>query len=284
MRIRFFALSFLATLCGATLAHAAAQPSYYLALGDSLAVGVQPSLNGDVPTNQGYPDDIHAALRPLKPELTLVKLGCPGETTNTMINGGICNYNEGTQLAEAVQFLKTHQVALVTLDIGANDVDGCVNLNANPPTLDMTCVENGFNSVSSNLPLILNTLASAVGKGTAIVAMNYYDPFLAAWELGQAGQSLAEQSVSAATEFNALLQGVYQAFDVPVADVANAYHITDFTPVPVINVPLNVFLTLAWTWMGAPAPLGPDIHPNAVGYAVIANAFVKQITKLLLAG
>jgi lysophospholipase L1-like esterase len=62
-----------------------------------------------------------------------------------------------------------------------------------------------------------------------------------------------------------------------VADVAKAYHISDFTAIPVINLPLNVFLTLSWTWMGAPAPFGPDIHPNAAGYAVIAGAFAEQI-------
>jgi hypothetical protein len=29
--------------------------------------------------------------------------------------------------------------------------------------------------------------------------------------------------------------------------------------------------------MGAPSPFGPDIHPNAVGYAVIAGAFAEKI-------
>ena len=74
-----------------------------------------------------------------------------------------------------------------------------------------------------------------------------------------------------------MLESMYQASGVPVADVAKAFHIDDFTPVPVINVPLNVFLTLTWTWMAAPPPLGPDIHPNAAGYATIAGAFVKTI-------
>jgi lysophospholipase L1-like esterase len=283
MRFRFFSLCALSMLCAVAPAHAAAK-TYYLALGDSLAVGVQPSANGDVPTNQGYADDVYAALHRLKPELTLVKLGCPGETTGTMISGGICAYDQGSQLAEAEKFLATHEVVLVTIDIGANDVDGCVDLNVTPPQLDQGCVNEGGLSVAANLPYILHALRCAAGPGTTIVGMNYYDPFLAAWELGPAGQSLAEQSVTAATEFNALLQTVYQAFDVPVADVAKAYHITDFNPVPVINLPINVFLTLTWTWMGAPPPLGPDIHANAAGYAVIAGAFLEQISKLLLAG
>jgi hypothetical protein len=29
--------------------------------------------------------------------------------------------------------------------------------------------------------------------------------------------------------------------------------------------------------MGAPPPRGPDVHPNALGYAAIAAAFAKVI-------
>lgn len=274
MRTRFLSLTVLVLLCGTTLAHAAAPPTYYLALGDSLAIGLQPSPSGDVATDQGYADDLYAVFRLLKPGLKLEKLGCSGETTTTMIQGGLCNYaGSSSQLAAAVSFLQTHKVALVTLDIGANDVDGCVTLS--PLNIDMTCVQKGILSVSSNLPLILTELREAAGPGTTIVAMNYYDPFLAAWTLGPSGQALADQSLAAATTFNTVLEGVYHAFDIRVANVAKAFHINDFAPVPVINLPINVFLTLTWTWMGAPAPLGPDIHPNAAGYAIIADEFAK---------
>ena|SRR3984957_19848763 len=104
--------------------------------------------------------------------------------------------------------------------------------------------------------------------------MNYYDPFLAAWPLGSNGQALAGESLLAASFF---LESVYQAFNIPVADVAQAFHIYDFALVPNINLPLNVFLTLTWTWMGAPPPIGPNIHANAAGYAVIAGAFANKI-------
>ena len=73
--------------------------SYYLALGDSLSQGVQPDMAGaNVETRQGYPDQLYAALRSGHPGLQLVKFGCPGETTSTMINGGICRYPGGPQL------------------------------------------------------------------------------------------------------------------------------------------------------------------------------------------
>jgi len=187
--------------------------------------------------------------------------------------GGGCSYAGGSQLAAAVNFLETHRVAFVTLDIGANDVDHCISLAG----IDETCVTSGLTAVTTNLPGILAELRLAAGPATPIIAMNYYDPFLAAWTFGTSGQQLAIASLQVTTAFNSILEGAYSAFSVPVADVASAYRIDDFTIVPVVNLPLNVLLELSWTWIGAPPPLGPDIHPNTVGYAVIAGAFVKKI-------
>ena len=52
-----------------------------------------------------------------------------------------------------------------------------------------------------------------------------------------------------------------------------AFQTTVFTPA----LPLNVSLICAWTWMCAPPPVGPNIHPNAAGYWVIAGTFAKTI-------
>src|SRR5256885_11936251 len=103
--------------------------SYYLALGDSLAVGVQPDAAGtSVETRSGYADLLYATLRRSRPGLRLVKLGCPGETTATMMKGGICTYPGGSQLAAAIRFLHAHRarVPLITIDIGANDPNSCI--------------------------------------------------------------------------------------------------------------------------------------------------------------
>jgi lysophospholipase L1-like esterase len=273
MRIRLLGVLVVALL-GASLAQAGGQRPYYLAVGDSLAIGVQPNGSGDVATNQGYVDDLYALLRLRVPGLALEKLGCSGETAASMVDGGECTYAEGNQLAAAVDFIEVHRVVLITIDIGANDVDHCISLAG----IDQTCLTDGATSVSGNLPYILEQLRAAAGPHTPIVAMNYYDPFLAAWVLaGTTGQTLANESLQATTDFNTLLEGVYQSFHVPVADVVGAYHISDFNVIPTLGVPLNVFLTLTWTWMGAPAPFGPDIHPNAAGYAVIAGAFAKTV-------
>jgi len=275
MKIRLLGPSFLLILCAAHTAIAASGPPYYLALGDSLAQGVQWSPTGDIITSSGYADDLFAQFSTTIPGLTLAKLGCPGETSSSMISGGVCqNYSQGSsQLDAAVSFLETHQVAFVTLDIGANDVDGCISSTG----VDTSCVQAGFSSVGSNLPWIIRQLRNAAGPRTPIIAMNYYDPFLSAWTLGSTGQAIALQSLEAATEFNLILGTIYAVFGIPVADVAHAFHTYNLLPEPGENLPVDVFAVLSWTWMTAPPPYGPDIHPNTAGYAVIAAAFAQKI-------
>src|SRR5260221_5893361 len=86
------------------------EASYSLALGDSLSRGVQPDPAGaSLATRQGYADQLYAALRRGHPGLRLVKLGCSGETTDTMIDGGICSYPGGPQLPPAVTLLCPHR-------------------------------------------------------------------------------------------------------------------------------------------------------------------------------
>ena len=273
MRVRLVTLSILVMLCVPALAHASTQPIYYLALGDSLAIGVQPSANGDVATKQGYADDLFAVFRTRVRGLRLAKLGCSGETTATMIEGGVCSYGEGSQLAAAVNFLQTHKVGLVTLDIGANDIDHCISLTG----IDQTCLTNGLASVGTNLSVILAQLRNAAAPDTRIIAMNYYDPFLAAWTFGPTGQALANASLQVTEGFNNLLDGTYHAFSIPVADVAKVVPYHRLQAGALYQSSSECIFDLDWTWMGAPPPLGPDIHPNAIGYIVIAGAFVEKI-------
>src|SRR5260370_11255399 len=123
----------------AAAAKAGPPAKYYLSLGDSLAQGVQPatpprrpgvSLGQSSGTDQGYVDDLFAHYSAQFPgNLQLVKLGCPGETTTSMLTGGgsPCTYPAGSQLAAALAFIRAHRsaVVLITIDIGANNVDCC---------------------------------------------------------------------------------------------------------------------------------------------------------------
>ena len=58
-------------------------------------------------TRDGYPDQVYAALRPSHPGLEAGQAGLPGrDHQSRMINGGICRYRGGSQLAAAVAFLQ----------------------------------------------------------------------------------------------------------------------------------------------------------------------------------
>lgn len=262
--------------------------TYYLSLGDSLAQGVQPNSQGvSVETNQGYPNQLNTALRQTNPFLRLVKLGCPGETTATMINGGICSYAQGSQLAQAVAFLKKHasQTQLVTIDIGANDLNPCVAFT-NPARI-IRCLEKVIPQTVTNLGQIMTALRAA-DPGT-IIGMAYYVPELAGWLKGTtAAQQLAEASVALGKGFNKDLTGVYKKFGAPTANVFAAFRSGDFTDMVTTpqfgTIPVNVALLCSYTWMCAPPPVGPNEHANVLGYGVIAKTFLGTYISAAKAG
>jgi lysophospholipase L1-like esterase len=271
MRIRLLS-AFVLVLLGASFAQGADPKPYYLALGDSLAVGVQPNGIADVPTNQGYADDLYGLLRFRVPGLALEKLGCSGETSTTMVQGnGPCDYPQGNQLNAALAFIASHRVALITIDIGGDDVYPCYTAAS-----IQDCVTTALPTLEENLSNILGQLRIAAPQ-TPIVAMNYYDPFAAAWILGGQDRLIAEASIPATDGFNFALESVYAAARIPFADVAGAFRVDSKAVVPDLNIPVSTLLELTYTWMGAPKPYGPDIHPNALGYSVIAGAFAKTL-------
>jgi lysophospholipase L1-like esterase len=256
-----------------------AAASYYLALGDSLSRGVQPNGSGiSTETAQGYPNLVYARLRAAHPTLRLAQLGCPGETTVTMAHGGICRYPGGSQLAAAVAFLRAHrgQVLLVTIDIGANDLSFCGS------TLKqvVTCLSR-VTDIVANVSAILARLRAAAGPGVPVAGMNYYLPVLAEWRHGTGGQLIAQLAEHIVTAADAKLDQAYATAGDSVANVSGAFDTTDFggsvTVAGIGSLPRNVARVCQWTWECAPAPRGPNVHANAAGYQVIANAFLKVI-------
>ena len=252
---------------------------YHVSLGTSLSVGIQPDASGtNQLTDDGYADQLFDIIEPDFRKIRLVKLGCPGETTTTMMAGGICTYSEGSQLAQAVEFLHAHKdkVELITIDLGVNDVlaAGCIV----GTDVNVACVITAFNQVATNLPIILTVLSQAADPGTSIVGMNYYNSFLAFWLIGIDGQVLAMQSAALLDILNNDVLGfIYGLFDIPVADVAGAFQSNDFVTMvelaPGFIVPLNVARICQWTYMCVPPPVGPNIHANPTGYGVMAGAF-----------
>jgi len=262
---------------------------YYVSLGTSLSVGVQPSGSGILlPTNDGYADQLYDSIRPAfeaagaaDRELNLNKLGCPGETLADMINGGNCLYIAGSQLDAAVNFLTDNpgKVHLVTIDMGANDFRnaGCITT-----LVDIDCINTVSAQIATDLAVVLTALRNAAGPDTTIVGMNYYNPYLASWLVDAAGQSLAMESALAAVILNDFLLTTYDTAVIPMADVYAAFESDDFTtmvpsslPPPNDQLPVSVANLCAWTYNCDPA--GPDIHANFAGYNLIADTLAAEL-------
>lgn len=242
---------------------------WYLALGDSLAAGYQPTTGVDL--EGGYVGGVLEAVQAGAPKTKLVNLACPGERITSLVSGGRCAYEEGTQLAQAVEFLHAHEdkTRLVTIDIGANDIQRCAN--AATASIDLTCVASGLADVQRLLPQALAQVR-AVAPDAQIVVLDYYNPFLAAWGSGPAGQLLAQQSMALQGLLNGIIAAAAASVGAQVAQVAAAFESTNATPTTG-GVPMNVALICAWTWMCSRL----DIHANDTGYAVMAQAVAARL-------
>ncbi|MGH9047349.1 MAG: SGNH/GDSL hydrolase family protein, partial [Acidimicrobiales bacterium] len=206
-------------------------------------------------------------------------LGCSGETTTTFIQGGDCPYVAGSQLAAAEAFLSSHvgQVALVTIDIGGDDITGCASTKP-PFPISSSCVAAAIATVSANLNTIGAGLRSAAGPSVPIIGMTYFDPFVVEWLSGSSGHTAAETSVNDLGQLNAALSSTYSSFGARVADVAGAFSTTDFTDLvssPYGTIPKNVALACSWLLVvcSTTSSVIVGVHPNAIGYGVVAGAF-----------
>jgi lysophospholipase L1-like esterase len=265
-----------ASFAGAVRADEASATTYYLAMGDSLAQGAQPD-DSYPPYYQpdGYVPQLYAALSADDPELALDNISCGGESTVSMIYGSqlptvatSCGtpafyrywYPHKTQLAEAASFLAAHKskVGLVTIDIGGNDLSFCLFVSTDAAS----CLAAVYPTVATNLDQILDDLQAA-GPGVPIIGMTYYNPVAC---LHYFGDSATAVFVSAQVQtLNAVLESVYAAHGVPVADVAGAFHVGD-------GLAREATAAWNWTWFCSSEHFG-DIHPNDAGYQVIEQAF-----------
>ncbi len=230
---------------------------HYLALGDSLAFGVQP--DGDF--KHGYVNNLFQELHE-EGVKDFTNLACPGETSSTLIKGGICAYSPfSSQLKAALAYLRANagNVSPVTLDIGANEIT--------PDTNPRTCKVNvkkfytDLAALDANLTrVILPKLRAALtvnGRVTGkIVMMNYYDPY----------QNICPNSVPYTQTLNKHLASDVKGFG-SIVNVFRAFG-GPKTPNPHI---------CTHTWMCAAPPLGPNIHSTNKGYRVIADPFEEAI-------
>jgi lysophospholipase L1-like esterase len=228
---------------------------YYLALGDSLAFGYQPDWN----FARGYASEFFQDLKQHGTQ-TYVNLGCPGETSSTMIYGG-CPYAVlrkypylGTQLDAAVNYLHAHSgnVSPVTLDIGANDLIS--GIDPQTCSVDASAFNAALVSFDTNLTqMILPQLHDALlvgGRVTGdLIVNNYYDPF----------QNVCPETVSYVQQLNQHIIKDVSSYGI-VVDTFSAFG-GSTTPNPHI---------CTYTWM---CSVFKDIHATNTGYSVIAATF-----------
>jgi lysophospholipase L1-like esterase len=246
----------------------------YLALGDSLAFGYQQAkFNSLFPNedpavfNTGYVDDFGRVLKLGDRNLQVVNDGCPGETTDSFINGP-CEYQlhfplhhpysggpNSSQLSDALAYLNAHRfVNPITLDIGANDALGVTEGTCN---LQPTCIAEHapalFAHISANLGLILADLRAAAPHAK-IVVLGLYNPF---------GSSIAGGDQLTAA-LNETMKQVAASVNARFADPLPFFNPPGAREQPTICLLTNMCMS----------PM--DIHPTDAGYAVLADLVFEQ--------
>lgn len=222
-------------------------PSYVVSLGDSLAANV-----GVTQAREGYVSRFHKVVAGRDGiAYGLQNFGVPGETSGTLISNG--------QLERARRFIDDHEVAYVTIDIGANDLLG--HLGSSDCSSDVrsgACqarLAAALPSYEANLDRILATLRDAVGGETPILLLLTYNPF----SLGFGGAvGLESGTDEAVTALNDIARDVAARHGALIANGQSVLRGTTAATTHILDDP-------------------PDVHPRASGYDLLAGALVKAL-------
>ncbi len=262
----------------------------YVALGDSVAAGTQ---QPEPFTDNGYTNVLYDKVARQMRLTDFVNFACPADDSFEMIDGddnpeggslcygtapplaGLMPATGAAQLDVAIDYIsEVHEaggtIGLITLTMGANDLFRC-------EVFTDECVGEALTGIAVNLQGTILPALRAAAPEASIVAMNYYNSSLA-YYLIPGNEDAALASNALVTAANDVLQDSYDAWGVPVADVAKAFKIYNDRG---HDLPKNVEITCEFTlmcqsvdgeWQLAESP---DIHPNNRGYRQIARAFKK---------
>jgi hypothetical protein len=247
----------------------------YIDIGASVSVGVQPTPRDPrgQPTNRGYSNRLVTLEAAKGVTLKLSELGCPGESIATMLHGpDPCYVTPDTQLSDAVVLLRVHHAsaALVTVDLGFNTLDVCLRTL----DIDLTCVTAQLSLLRQQLAQVMRALTKAAGPKVVFIGLGHYNPYLTKSTKEGAAEVFAGNSLVALRRMNQSLSQVYGSFNVRMADISKAFHEQDTHVVRNIKKEIttaNVVFECKFTWMCAPKPFGPNIHPTDAGYLAIAK-------------
>ena len=264
-----FALGVTATGCGGQRSAHQGPRGYYLALGDSIAYGFQPTKEPGTRAsafNTGYVDVFATRLRTLSPHIRVVNYGCPGESTVTFTRGGCPAFADGfklhsafrgAQLPAAVSFLRVHagDVSPITVTLWGNDwlpllLDKCKG--------KLACVRtrgpDAIASIGARLASILRRLRAAAPDAEIIVT--------GAWnpDPGQLAQ----------------FAPIYRSLNASIARAASGSGARVAKVLPVLNPPGTVAKQRARLCMLTFICSKGDPHPTDAGYRALANAFMTE--------
>ena len=248
---------------------AAGRVSHYLALGDSV-----PVWNG----SSSYPNLILAHYRRELAGVQLDNMAVSGETTTSMLHGG--------QYAAALAFLRAHKghIALITIDIGGNDIVGCALTPAGADPAS-PCATQARATIKRNLTAMLRGLHAGAAR-VRVIGMSYYDPLLGDWLAGGLLHSLAKLSEQGLVILNQELTSIYGGATqtANVQDTFRSRDLDTLVPSPWGRVPIAVDRACSSLDIvcraGAPEGFGDD--PNPAGARAIAGAFERTIDPLCL--
>jgi len=262
----------------------------YLAMGDSLAFGYQSARVGacaatgcaspDTQFNTGYVNVFAGLFGASFPAVSTVNLGCPGETSATLINATNTstgcttypfplhsNHPGQTQLEAAVHVLQEQgkNVSPVTLDIGANDVlalkSSCTGAGG---AINLACVQAGapaaFATIEANIGATLDKLRAEGGKTLEIIVVGLYNPLYVPVYF-QSGAAAAAGTDALSNQLNALTAATAANYKAVFVDP-----MPTFNPGNGSNPPLELGTLQALTGI-----FGGDIHPTDTGYAALGQ-------------
>ncbi len=262
-----------------------------VSLGDSLAVGVQPSLLGSgTETRQGYPRQFARALRDEGRAVQLHELGCGAATSASVLSGGrpcaperdapYANQDPTTSQAAYAEGLLSRlgdRRRVVLVDIGGNDVGACFSGGRIVPG----CFAKAGAALRRNLDELLERLRAAAPK-VPIGVLNLYDPLLGLWDdHPEARPVLQREHRTFLREINRTIADAAARHDAVLVDLADAmdqnvpFRAADRDRPPAVQAVCDL------TWMCVRAPRVPDIHLRAAGYRVAADAARRVLLPLL---
>ena len=205
----------------------------YLALGDSVSFGFDPTVTAPAPSKFiGYPEVIASALHLLIPKKE-VNASCPGQTSGSFLTGGADNGCQafidavglhtaygGTQANFAVsQLLGNKHIDLVTLSIGGNDLLLLQQSCATAASFE-DCVAAALPGVlqtyGTNLTQILTAIRAQAGYSGNLVLVKYYAPNNNPLFIQVVG-ALNQVMVQVGTPFGAKFADGFTAFQVASA-------------------------------------------------------------------